>query len=128
MIRQPGMTGQVKEEILTRWGELGVRVHDGRVSFDPQLLQDDEFFAEPTSFSYIGADGQSLQIPLPAGSLAFTFCQVPVIYTQGDERYIVIKRGDGSELRVDGDTIQETTAAELFGRIGRIERVTVHLD
>ena len=24
--QQPGMTGQVKEEILTRWGELGLRV------------------------------------------------------------------------------------------------------
>ena len=32
------MTGQVKEEILTRWGELGLRVRDGRVHFDPVLL------------------------------------------------------------------------------------------
>ena len=36
--QQPGMTGQVKEEILTRWGELGLRVRDGRVHFDPVLL------------------------------------------------------------------------------------------
>ena len=31
--QQPGMTGQVKEEILTRWGELGLRVRDGWSSF-----------------------------------------------------------------------------------------------
>ncbi len=29
--QQPGMTGQVKEEILTRWGELGLRVRHGKV-------------------------------------------------------------------------------------------------
>jgi hypothetical protein len=36
--RQPGMTGQVKEEILTRWGELGLRMKGGRAHFDPLLL------------------------------------------------------------------------------------------
>jgi hypothetical protein len=35
--QQPGMTGQVKEEILTRWGELGLRVQGGRVRFDPDF-------------------------------------------------------------------------------------------
>ncbi|NNC41160.1 MAG: hypothetical protein HKN95_10750, partial [Acidimicrobiia bacterium] len=37
--QQPGMTGQVKEEVLTRWGELGIRVHNGTVNFDPRLLR-----------------------------------------------------------------------------------------
>ena len=32
--RQPGMTGQVKEEILTRRGELGVRIRGGEVRFE----------------------------------------------------------------------------------------------
>ena len=40
--QQPGMTGQVKEEILTRWGELGLRMHDGRMHFDPVLLDASE--------------------------------------------------------------------------------------
>jgi len=43
--QQPGMTGQVKEEILTRWGELGLRVQAGRVRFDPQLLDAAELAA-----------------------------------------------------------------------------------
>ena len=29
--QQPGMTGQVKEEILTRRGELGIRIREGRI-------------------------------------------------------------------------------------------------
>ncbi len=36
--QQPGMTGQVKEQVLTRFGELGVEVSDGCVRFAPRLL------------------------------------------------------------------------------------------
>ena len=36
--QQPGMTGRVKEEILTRWGELGLRFAGGLIRFDPVLL------------------------------------------------------------------------------------------
>ena len=41
--QQPGMTGQVKEEILTRFGELGCFVNDGCIMFDTSLLQNSEF-------------------------------------------------------------------------------------
>jgi hypothetical protein len=36
--QQPGMTGQVKEEIITRWGELGIRFEAGLIRFDPVLI------------------------------------------------------------------------------------------
>ena len=35
--QQPGMTGQVKEQVLTRFGELGVEVSDGCVRFAPRF-------------------------------------------------------------------------------------------
>lgn len=55
-VRQPGMTGQVKEDILCRFGELGVRVKDGKVTFRPTLLRSDEYLTDGTlSFSYCGA-------------------------------------------------------------------------
>lgn len=41
--KQPGMTGQVKKELLTRLGELGLFVRHGRIHFAPTLLCDDEF-------------------------------------------------------------------------------------
>ena len=41
--QQPGMTGQVKEEVLSRFGELGLRVAGGAVHFDPRLLRACEF-------------------------------------------------------------------------------------
>ncbi|MDZ7590164.1 MAG: hypothetical protein U5L05_05610 [Rubrivivax sp.] len=61
--QQPGMTGQVKEEILTRWGELGLRVQAGRVRFDPVLLDATEI-AE-------------------VGELAFTWARIPCRYRRG---------------------------------------------
>ena len=41
--QQPGMTGQVKEDILCRFGELGVFVKEGKVGFNPKLLRRYEF-------------------------------------------------------------------------------------
>ena len=37
--KQPGMTGQVKEEILTRFGELGVDIKNGRAYFNPTFCK-----------------------------------------------------------------------------------------
>jgi hypothetical protein len=125
--KQPGLTGQVKEEILTRWGELGVNVHDGKISFNPQLLRDNEFLVESTTFSYVDNAGLPQWFRLDVGCLAFTFCQVPVIYTLGGGRHVVIELPDGRRLRVDGGTLPETIAAEIFGRTGRIKQVTVHV-
>ncbi len=48
--QQPGMTGQVKEDVLSRFGELGVFVKDGKLVFDPRLLRKEEFLKEPNNF------------------------------------------------------------------------------
>jgi hypothetical protein len=38
------MTGQVKEDILSRIGELGINVKDGKIIFNPRLLRRNEFY------------------------------------------------------------------------------------
>ena len=65
--KQPGMTGQVKEEILTRFGELGLRVEGGAITFDPVLLRPEEFLTAPAPFDYIDLAGRPRTLPLPAG-------------------------------------------------------------
>ncbi len=64
--KQPGMTGQVKEEILTRFGELGLRVQDGAITFDPVLLRPEEFLPAPAQFDYIDLAGRPCTLDLPA--------------------------------------------------------------
>src|ERR1035441_1482445 len=45
--QQPGMTGQVKEDIITRRGEMGVTAIDGQLGFRCQLVSRGEFLQEP---------------------------------------------------------------------------------
>ncbi len=83
--QQPGMTGQVKEEVLTRFGELGVRVRDGIVRFQPALLRREEFLSAPDEFSWFDLAGARRTRALPNDSLAFTFCGTPIVYRWAEE-------------------------------------------
>jgi hypothetical protein len=124
--RQPGMTGQVKEEILTRLGELGVEVEDGMLHLRPRLLRADEFHARPAVFDHVGLDGRPRTLELETGTLAFTLCQVPVIYalTSGEPR-IRVDHEDGASSEWAGDALDRTLTARILGRRGGIACIRV---
>lgn len=123
--QQPGMTGQVKEEILTRMGELGVRILDGRIHFEPTLLKRSEFFTTAHEFHSIEIDGTPGTWKLPERTLAFTLFQVPVCYLLSDRASIVVERSNGSAETFDGPVMPERESLEMFRRIGTIQRVLV---
>ncbi len=126
--RQPGMTGQVKEDILTRLGELGVYIRQGALHFAPGLLQREEFLAAPGDFSFINIAGEQQTLSLPADSLAFTFCQTPVIYTCGDTACIkVTYAGDRSEIKL-GTHLDVATSQHIFARDGQIQSLHVTVE
>jgi len=126
--KQPGMTGQVKEEILTRLGEMGAFVEQGCLSFRPVLLREREFTDRATAFNYVDAAEQRRAIELPAASLAYTLCQVPVVYVSSIEtgEKIEIRYADGSSVEVVGSRLDAETSQHIFRRDGVIERLTVH--
>ncbi|MDH3645115.1 MAG: hypothetical protein OES38_23640, partial [Gammaproteobacteria bacterium] len=127
--RQPGMTGQVKEEILCRFGELGVRVRDGVAHFEPALLRAREFIAESRSTGFVDVEGNWRTIDVPANGLAFTWCQVPIVYRLDDqaEPSLAISRSDGSEEVLSQLALPADASRELFARSGRISKITVNL-
>jgi hypothetical protein len=125
--KQPGMTGQVKEDILCRWGELGVRVADGRIAIDPILLRSSEFLTEPGTFEYVDLGGDRRKIGLEPGSLAFTCCQTPFLYRRAPRTAIRVVRSDGSVTSTEGSTIDAETSAAIFTRSGAVSRVEVDL-
>jgi hypothetical protein len=127
--QQPGMTGQVKEEVLSRFGELGVRIRDGRVGFDPRLLRQCEFSAAPCSFRYLDVEGNWQEMQLPAKSLAFSWCQVPVVYRLDDDASpnIELTYEYGMTEDVSSLSLPESRSAELFQRSGRIRQIDVTL-
>ncbi|WP_415909211.1 hypothetical protein [Oleiharenicola sp. Vm1] len=125
--QQPGMTGQVKEEILTRWGELGVHVERGTLAFRPTFLRAGEFTAAPAILRLPGADGRELDVALPARALAFTFCGVPVVYQLGAGTARVRWFDAAGSHERAGAALDAATSAEVFGRTGRVTRIEVEL-
>ncbi len=125
--QQPGMTGLVKEEILTRFGELGVRVSEGRVGFDLGLLRARELVSTQRSFRFLDVDDRWQELPVPASGLAFTWCQVPFVYRFEDaaDSSVTIVHDDGTTDRFSDMSIPAELSAELFRRSGRVRRVDV---
>jgi hypothetical protein len=125
--KQPGMTGQVKEEVLTRFGELGVRVDGGAVQFQPALLRQREFVQQNRAFRYLDIDDNWQEIPVPAGGLAFTWCQVPIVYELGDNQGVTLTLNDGDQQALDQLDLPPELSTELFERSGRIRQITVRI-
>jgi hypothetical protein len=126
--KQPGMTGQVKEEILTRWGELGVTVEGGAVRFRPNLLERSEFLREPGQFRYVDVTGRERSVALDAGQLAFTYGQVPVVYARGRApARIRVGFVDGTTTEFAGDRIDDALGASLHRRSGKVDFIRVEV-
>jgi hypothetical protein len=123
--QQPGMTGQVKEEILTRRAELGVRVDRGELVFEPTLLRRSEFSSASFAFSYLDLSGQSQTWELPVNSLAFTCCQVLVCYELADTFSITVGTRDGQSRRLAGQRLGAADSRAIFARRGEIVRLRV---
>jgi hypothetical protein len=123
--QQPGMTGQVKEDILSRFGELGVRVTDGALGFDPTILHAEEFLAEPKQFNYINVANQTASIALYKDSLAFTYCQVPIIYKKSTESAIEVVLHSGESKLFSGQYLDKETSQQIFQRTNTINKIIV---
>jgi hypothetical protein len=125
--QQPGMTGQVKEDILSRFGELGIVVKEGQLSFQPSLLRKEEFLEEPGIFKYIDVQQEQKQLSLAEGSLCFTYCQVPVVYQLAEVNSLEVIHNNGTSTIMDKLSLDEATSEEIFKRTGAIDRIIIQL-
>ena len=123
--QQPGMTGQVKEDVLSRFGELGVKVRHGAVEFNPEILRMEEFLTTKEVFNYINLAKEKCHVDLDVDSLAFTYCQVPVIYQKASNSAIKVFLSDGSVLPFEGKSLDVETSQMLFNRGGQIDKLVV---
>ena len=125
--KQPGMTGQVKEDIITRFGELGIFVEDGKIVFIPALLRNSEFLDTNIDFHYVSLHHKDCTIQLAAKSLAFTFCQVLFVYHVAPHESIAIVNQRGEITEIDGLSLDTLTSDSIFNRLGTIKQVDVFL-
>lgn len=121
--KQPGLTGQVKEDIISRFGEFGLLIRDGKIIFSPSLLNHNEFLKNSESFEYIDLQGESCIIDLHANQLAFTYCQVPFIYTPGTENQICVWFKGGAREVISDCVLDKDISREIFLRSGKITKV-----
>lgn len=125
--QQPGMTGQVKEDVLSRFGELGVVVSDGQLSFDPHLLRKDEFLKRPATFIFVDVNREVKELQLEAGELGFTYCQVPIIYKLDDCEGLKIIYNDDSVSESFEMKLDRKTSSKIFERTGEISQIVVSI-
>jgi hypothetical protein len=129
--QQPGMTGQVKEDIISRLAELGVQVRRGCLAFAPSMVAEDEALPEGALFGYVDEGGEERVLSVRAGCYAFTICQIPVVVhsCEGptDPARIELTRPDGSKVSSPGRELDQTESARIFSRSGDARRLDVFL-
>jgi hypothetical protein len=125
-VQQPGMTGQVKEDLISRFGELGVRVEDGCVHFTPSYLAREEFSTGRQEWTF--STGRQLRTEtLPPGSLAFCLCGVPVVYRIAKHAKIQLQLVDDAIITFEETGLDPSWSRSLFDRDGQILKIEVDL-
>ncbi len=125
--QQPGMTGQVKEDVLSRFGELGVFVQAGKIIFKPSMLQEKEFLNTPKTFNYIDVNKVEQELTLDKDSLCFTYCQVPIIYKLSEAEGLEVVYNDGKQLKYNNIILDESVSKSLFERNGEVKMIIVSI-
>ena len=125
--QQPGMTGQVKEDILSNYGELGIVVKDGKICFKPGLLRKTFFTAGEKKYAFFDKENNPQQLSVAAGSLCFTFCQTPIIYQISSNESVLINLKSGSVEDMDSLELNREISQEIFNRSSKIKSVKVNI-
>jgi hypothetical protein len=118
--QQPGMTGQVKEDIISRFGELGVVVRNGRLGFAPVLLRSQELLTEAKDAIIVDTNGHQQIVAIENKSLLFTICQVPVVYQCREKQGLQVVYKDGSVREADAAELTAEDTRNIFERNGTI--------
>ena len=115
-VQQPGMTGQVKEDIISRYFELGVVISKGQLSVQPIILNPEEF---------IKPDGLA-QNEYSCPSLSFTYCSVPFVYVLDGKSGMEIIYHDKVTEYVTSYTLDALQSRAVFNRDNSIKKIIVH--
>jgi hypothetical protein len=125
--RQPGMTGSVKEEILSRRIELGAFIENGRLAFDFLFLDEKEFLIDSNLFTYFDITGKKQKLELKAGSIAYTIFQVPVILQTSNKNLVTLYFTDESSQQVEGHVLDYINSRHIFQRDGLVHHLVVSI-
>lgn len=110
-VQQPGMTGQVKEDIISRFLELGITVCNGQIEVNPFLLSSKEFHK---------SNNQATPW------LSVMYCSTPFVYHLNKKQGIDVEFADGKTINVNGYKLPSDISQSVFMRDKKIARVIIH--
>jgi len=116
-VQQPGMTGQVKEDIITRFFELGLTVHQGQLTINPIILKKSEFL-QPT------LTNKEYKFPY----LDFTYCSIKFVYLLDNTKGIDIINKNEEKIQINGYSLNILQSQLIFNRDKNIKKVVVHFN
>jgi hypothetical protein len=111
-VQQPGMTGQVKEDVISRFFELGIAVKQGCIEIHPENVNFAEFI-QPTD-------------PNASPYLSFSYCSVPFIYENDRNKGFEIVYTDKQTQQTEGYLFDKQQSEGIFSRSKNILKVIVH--
>ncbi|MBB6479291.1 hypothetical protein [Spirochaeta isovalerica] len=123
--KQPGMTGQVKEEVITRLAETGIRIIDGKIAFDGTLIDPQELFSGDETWQLVTAGGQTRRMTLPRNSMGLTFCDTPFVIGKGDKASIKVFFTDGETETIIGSVLPGEYCKSIYSRDNTISQLEV---
>ena len=102
--QQPGLTGQVKEDIISRWFELGIEVEGGQIVIHPRMINPDDFHNNKLTFSYCG--------------VTFTY---EIVNETGEDL------PQGIMVQESKSVLSKEDSAHIFARDGKIKEITIQI-
>jgi hypothetical protein len=115
-VQQPGMTGQVKEDIISRFFELGVVISNGKLSVQPIILNSEEL---------IQPDG-SKENEYTCPYLSFTYCSVPFVYILDGKSGMEMVYHDKETEYIKSYSLNTKQSQTVFNRDKSIQKIIVH--
>ncbi len=129
-VQQPGMTGQVKEDLLSRWIELGLEVENGCIRFENGICKT-EGDPEQNSPGSLHVFRQHYPIEIPGDAKpfhAFTFCGTPILILPGDSASCTVLFNETNDrFTIKGLTLNPEHSHSVFSREGKIKQINIRI-
>jgi len=110
-VQQPGMTGLVKEDIVSRFIELGLKVENGCLRIEKTMLKAEEFLMPTVENAY--------------PHLSFTYCSIPFEYKIDVKEGVEIWYQNGEKELLSTYILSPTQSSLVFNRDERIQKIVV---
>jgi hypothetical protein len=119
------MTGQVKEDIISRFREIGIKIISGKILFNPSMLKRKEFLEKEEIFTYYDLRSKQQKINCKKNSFAFTYCQVPFSFIISKASKITVHLQNDELININGLDLGESLSQSIFSREGKVRQVEV---